>query len=54
MVKIAEIDVLHALTAPVSKGVVHYPTVVLVEYLRACDSISPYLCNGIADLLDEV
>lgn len=52
VVKIAEIDVLHALTAPVSKGAPH-PTVVLVEYLRACPSISSYLCNGIADLLDE-
>jgi hypothetical protein len=52
MVKIAEIDVLHALTAHVSKGAPH-PTVVLVEYLRACASISSYLCNAIADLLDE-
>jgi hypothetical protein len=41
------------LTAPVSKGVVHHPTGVLVEYLRTCASISTCLCNGIADLLDE-
>jgi hypothetical protein len=52
MVKIAEIDVLHALTAPVSKGAAH-PTVSLVEHLRAATSISDYLCKGLADLLDE-
>jgi hypothetical protein len=48
----AEIDVLHALTAPVSKGAPH-PTGVLVEHLRTCAPISSYLCEGLADLLDE-
>jgi hypothetical protein len=48
----AENDVLHALTAPVSKGAPHL-TVVLVEHLRTCTSISSYLCKGLADLLDE-
>lgn len=52
MVKIAEIDVLHALTAPVSKGAPH-STGEVVEYLRATASISGYLCRGLADLLDE-
>jgi len=52
MVKIAEIDVLQVLTAPVSKGAPH-PTAALVEHLRAASSISGYLCNGLADLLDE-
>jgi hypothetical protein len=51
-ISIAEIDVLHALTAPVSKGAPH-PTIVLVQYLRTCTSISSYLCKGIADLADE-
>jgi hypothetical protein len=48
----AEVDVLHALTGPVSKGAPH-PTAALVEYLRTCSSISSYLCIGLADLLDE-
>jgi hypothetical protein len=51
-ISVAEMDVLHALTAPVSKGAPH-PTGALVEYLRACSSISSYLCEGLADLLDE-
>jgi hypothetical protein len=48
----SEIDILHALTSPVSTDGSH-STAVLVEYLRSCGSASGYLCNGLADLLDE-
>ena len=48
----AEIDVVYALTGPVPKGKV--PSVVpLIEHLRSTKTISAYLRDALANLLDE-